>query len=46
MKLTKYWMAHSEFKFSIMLTKKYEAEHRRELIFTFPYREFALGFDW
>ena len=44
MKITKYYYAIEEGKFSISWAK--DLDHRRELLFTFPTREFVLGFDW
>jgi hypothetical protein len=44
MKLTKYWTKHQEFTFRILWTG--EADHRRELMLCFPFRELSIGFDW
>jgi len=44
MKISKYYIKHQDFKFDFMWTD--QADHRRELIFTVPFREVSFGFDW
>jgi hypothetical protein len=44
MKITNNSSRHSDFRFDFMFTD--EADHRKELIITVPFFEFALGFDW